>query len=666
MQTQQQQAAAQQQQNQHQQQLPATLSPSSWARASVYNPVYGSAYPLAINSGALGASAAGGHPLGRYSDPLSLRGTGLLIRILLALNIFLWLVRDASLVSFVLYSIFVNALVYFLVARGEPFSLAIVVESAASVNLKQNGSQSHAQAPATGFHPMPVVPSQSAPLQSAMRASSLSPPSVPASVSFKTTPSTVKPAGGFGFSAAAMSAAESTASPKQSPTPTQPNFHEQQASGRNLLKPMDSSVAASSMASPSHSPSASSSPPDSLGLPTIDPSNMPQTPSTEPAITPMPSRALMDQSAASSASTNGGLHLPTESTPVVIAGATSRHSSTNAQQCWDRASGSSYEVRIGPNYKKTGKKAPSKPAMFECVGCDVFGAPEGKLEHVAAHLQLPWIAKPQEQKENGAASSDVASSSNGSDGEIPVTYAAVSEASLPEEPAAPLPLDPVTKAWDHYELDPKVLALDEELGVPTLFIINFQIPTYAPGYFSSKEDGEGFSILLYFQITATTRHQIRSGRLPGAVQLFKDFVANAHEFEYHSRFKCIPRIVNPSDANVGMAARSAMRMYNSKPFLTGPHCHAFLRGPGYMEADIDVHRFCLTARKGAYGFLEALNSLIVDIGFVVEGGRDGADDELPEQILGCAHIAHLDPLNAKPLSYYIEVGKQQRAKRMAK
>jgi hypothetical protein len=104
----------------------------------------------------------------------------------------------------------------------------------------------------------------------------------------------------------------------------------------------------------------------------------------------------------------------------------------------------------------------------------------------------------------------------------------------------------------------------------------------------------------------------------------------------------------------------------SKPFLTGPHCHAFIRGPGYMEADIDVHRFCLTARKGAHGFLDALNSLIVDVGFVIEGGRDGADEELPEQILGCAHIAHLDPLNAKSLAHYIEIGKKERAKRLAK
>jgi hypothetical protein len=56
--------------------------------------------------------------------------------------------------------------------------------------------------------------------------------------------------------------------------------------------------------------------------------------------------------------------------------------------------------------------------------------------------------------------------------------------------------------------------------------------------------------------------------------------------------------------------------------------------------------------------------LIVDVGFVVEGGRDNADEELPEQMLACAHIAYLDPLKAKSLQYYIELGKKERAKRL--
>lgn len=84
-----------------------------------------------------------------------------------------------------------------------------------------------------------------------------------------------------------------------------------------------------------------------------------------------------------------------------------------------------------------------------------------------------------------------------------------------------------------------------------------------------------------------------------------------------------------------------------------------------MEADIDVHHFCLSARKGAYGLLDALSSLVVDIGFVIEAGRDNADEELPEQVLACGRVTHLEPLQAKPLQYFIDVGKKERAKRLA-
>lgn len=76
-----------------------------------------------------------------------------------------------------------------------------------------------------------------------------------------------------------------------------------------------------------------------------------------------------------------------------------------------------------------------------------------------------------------------------------------------------------------------------------------------------------------------------------------------------------------------------------------------------------VFSFCLAARKGAYGMMDVLSSLVVDVGFVIEAGRDGNDDELPEQILGCGRVAHLDPLNAKSLQYYIDVGKKERQNR---
>ncbi len=38
------------------------------------------------------------------------------------------------------------------------------------------------------------------------------------------------------------------------------------------------------------------------------------------------------------------------------------------QHCWVKGEASDFPVRIGPNYKKQGKKAPSLPQMFECIG----------------------------------------------------------------------------------------------------------------------------------------------------------------------------------------------------------------------------------------------------------------------------------------------------------
>ena len=567
-------------------------------------------YPLTIPTA---IPAAGSFPpqqvqTGRYSEPFSLRGSSTFIRLLFVIQIGLWLIRDSSLTSFLLYSVFIGVSLYFLIVRGEPFSLALVVESAASLAAKASTSTSASS-------------STAAPTNTFQRMSS--PP---------TNYSNAPKANVFAKSASSSSSLVPKDLNTSPATPTGPPvFHD-----------------SDSMKNPHNASPLSTNSAPNLTTPTGADSNslLPQTPSVEPVITPLPQRP--DSTTPSSVSSlSHRLATPNESTPVVIAGATARHSSHDDIMSWTRALGSSYEVRVGPNYKKYGKKAPSKGALYECVGVDVFGAPDGKLDHIASQLQLPWIARPAVDHAN------------------PWKATCVAPNAPEDDPAPPQEMDPITKASDHYEVDPAVLKIDAELGVPTMFIVNFQIPTYAPGWMSSKEDGEGFSILLYYQITEATRNELRSGQLSGAVQLLKDFVNNAHAFEYHSRFKAIPRIVNPSEANVGIATRHAIKMYNSKPFLTGPHCHQFIRGPGYMEADIDVHRFCLAARKGAYGTMDALSSLVVDIGFVIEAGRDGADDELPEMILGCNRVAHLDPLQARSLQSYVEIGKNERAKRLA-
>lgn len=125
----------------------------------------------------------------------------------------------------------------------------------------------------------------------------------------------------------------------------------------------------------------------------------------------------------------------------------------------------------------------------------------------------------------------------------------------------------------------------------------------------------------------------------------------------------IPRVANPAEAKVGMFVRGLLKSHNAKPFLTGPHCHSFIRGPGYLEADIDVHRFCFAARKATYSFLESLKTMIIDIGFVVEG-KD--DSELPEQVLGCTKVSYWDPVSGRNFKQYLSQLQQEREQRAKK
>ena len=154
--------------------------------------------------------------------------------------------------------------------------------------------------------------------------------------------------------------------------------------------------------------------------------------------------------------------------------------------------------------------------------------------------------------------------------------------------------------------------------------------------------------------------------------------------------------------------------------MTGPRCHTFYRvtrpggaegsravtflvwlmacvavavsqGSNYLEVDVDVHKFCYMARKGAHGaphayallrcahscgsndvgmtsglMMGGLDKMIVDLAVVVEVRSlalppavtwsdigwlvvlQGVDDsELPEQILGCGRLSKIDLAKAK-------------------
>jgi hypothetical protein len=108
---------------------------------------------------------------------------------------------------------------------------------------------------------------------------------------------------------------------------------------------------------------------------------------------------------------------------------------------WCEVAGDTWNVRVGPNYAKNKKKAPSKPNLCRTLGVDLY-ASDNKIPNFARHVNLPR-----------------------------------------------LPFN----------------AECERLGLPQppVFVVNTLIPGYEPSnplWGSSKSDGRGYELVFYFAL----------------------------------------------------------------------------------------------------------------------------------------------------------------------
>lgn len=174
--------------------------------------------------------------------------------------------------------------------------------------------------------------------------------------------------------------------------------------------------------------------------------------------------------------------------------------------------------------------------------------------------------------------------------------------------------------------------------IPPVVIINVMVPNYSPPTFSwsDKTDGDGFSIIIFAELTKESRELIEKGELSPSLRLFKNFVNAAPDSSYRSCFKGICRIMNNSQASYGMIAQTLVSRYNSTPFLCRTTTSFYLKEEHYFEIEIDSHRFGKIARQGLSNVRDYLSSVVFDFGFVIEGRPDA---ELPEQMLCAARIS---------------------------
>ena len=221
---------------------------------------------------------------------------------------------------------------------------------------------------------------------------------------------------------------------------------------------------------------------------------------------------------------------------------------------WTPATGSNFQVRVGPNYTKTGKKEASLDNLYEVYSVRYFRSPCRTVGGATRIMPLPeMMDRCRKQNE-----------------EVDIAADGMKKLNMDDTPTV---LNGGNSS--HPEL--------KNTKIPDVLVVHFMLPYKDPNMFKQNDDGPGGECVYYLRPSQRFLDEV-SGKLAmtPATRLFCRWCHECqNNTEMRGRFKCMALVRDIEKHNFGL-----LKSYNGKPVLiteSGRVCSGFHGDVRYLE-----------------------------------------------------------------------------------